>query len=152
FLCHVFHLPETLFLKAYIANRQYFVNNQDFWFEVSCDGEGQTHVHSAGVALNGGINELFDLGKGHDFIELSVDVEFLHPQNSTVEIDVPSAGQLAMKTGSHFKQGTDAAMNLGPTLSRMGNAGEYLEERALSRPVLPDDTQNFSFSDFKGNI
>ena len=39
---------------------------------MSSHRKGQAHVHAAGVVLHWRVNELLDLGKGHDLIELAL--------------------------------------------------------------------------------
>ena len=68
---HVPHFPQALFLEGGIAHRQHFVDQQDLRLQVGGDGKGQAHLHPGAVMLEGGIDELLDLGKGHDFVELA---------------------------------------------------------------------------------
>src|SRR5215472_3310926 len=44
----VAHSAETFFLEVYIANREYFIDEEDFRLEMGGDGKGQAHVHAGG--------------------------------------------------------------------------------------------------------
>src|SRR5258708_36739245 len=67
------HLAEAFFLEIYVADGQDFIDEQNLRLEVSSDSESQADVHAGGVVLNGGVNELFEFGEGHDFIDLAPD-------------------------------------------------------------------------------
>ncbi len=43
-----------------------------------------------------------------------------------------------MKAGAHLQQRAHPAVDLGIPLRRLGDAGEDLEQRRLSRPVAPN--------------
>src|SRR5580704_10462475 len=52
-LCHLAHLAQTFFLELDVTDSEHLVHHQDLRFEVGRDGERQSHVHSARVALDG---------------------------------------------------------------------------------------------------
>ena len=66
----VLHLAEALLLELGVADGEHLVDDQDLRLEVRGDGEGQAHVHAAGVALDRRVEELLDLGEGDDLVEL----------------------------------------------------------------------------------
>ena len=76
------------------------VHQQDLRLQVGGHGEGKADVHAGRVTLHRGVDELLDLGKGDGlveptgFLELVVDIGFLHPQDRAVEVDVLPPGQL----------------------------------------------------------
>ena len=43
---YVAHFSEAFLLEGGVADGEDFVHQQDFWLEVSGDGEGQTHLHA----------------------------------------------------------------------------------------------------------
>ena len=105
----------------------------------------------AGVALDRRVQELLDLGKGHDLVELALDLPALHPQDGAVQIDVFPAGQLRVKAGAHLQERSHPAPNRHPPLGGLGDAGEDLEQGALAGPVAADDAQNLALGDFQGH-
>lgn len=68
------HLAETLVLECEVADGEDFVDDQDFRFEMRCDGESQPDIHAAGIVLHLRVEEALDLGKGHDLVELPRDL------------------------------------------------------------------------------
>ena len=96
------------------------------------DGEGQAHVHAAGVALDRRVEKALDLGEGDDFVELAADLGAAHAEDGAVEEDVFAAGQLRMKAGADFEQAADAAVEV-----RAAPVGSVMRERILSSVLLP---------------
>ena len=59
FACHIAHFAQALFLELGIAHRQNLIHDQNLGVEVGGNGESQAHVHPAGVALDGCVDESF---------------------------------------------------------------------------------------------
>src|SRR5205807_9299522 len=87
------HSADTSFLESSIAHRQHLVDEQYFRLQVCRDREGKAHVHAAGVAFHRRIQELLYLGKGHNILELSIDLPPAHAEDTTVEVNVFAARQ-----------------------------------------------------------
>jgi len=116
------------------------------------DRKGQTHIHPAGIALDGGVNELLDPGEVHDLVELAGHLLAGHPQDGAVEIDVLAPGQFGMEPGPDFEQAGDASLDPDPAAGGRGDAREYLEQGAFPCAVAPDDAQYFSLLDGERDI
>ena len=116
------------------------------------NGEGQAHVHAAGVAFDGGVQELLDLGKGDDLVELAVDLAAAHAQDGAVKIDVVAAGELGVEAGADLQQGGDAAVDVGVAGGGLGDAGEDFEEGALTGAITADDADDFALLHLKRHI
>jgi hypothetical protein len=58
--------------------------------------------------LYGSVNEFFEFGEGHDFIELALDFTLAHAQDGAGEKRVFVAGQLGMKAGADFEERSEA--------------------------------------------
>jgi hypothetical protein len=82
----------TLILKRDVTYRQYFINQQNLRFQMSCGGEGEAHIHAAGVALNGRVEKFLNPCKIDNLIELLRDLDAFHAQDSPVQENVLSAG------------------------------------------------------------
>src|SRR6056297_333511 len=102
------HFSQTLALKLSVTHCKDFIDDENFRVEMSGDGECQTHTHSAGIPFKRGVQKSFDARKFNNRIEVSVDLDSLHPENGTVEIDVFSSGQFGVKAGSHFEKAGDS--------------------------------------------
>src|SRR6202030_918807 len=109
---HVLHLSETLFLKLGVADGQHFVDQKNFGIEVGGDGEGETHIHSAGITFHRRVEESFHFGEGDDLIELPFDLSARHSEDCAVQEDVFATGQFRMKTSSDFEKRSDTTINV----------------------------------------
>src|SRR5208337_3925436 len=87
------HFAKTLALKLRIANGQDFVDDQDLGLKMCRDREGQSHIHTATVALNGRIQELLNAGELDDPIELPLDLTPRHAKNGAVQKNILTAGE-----------------------------------------------------------
>ena len=117
-------MPRHFFLELRVTHRQHLVDDEDFRFQVRRHGEGEPHIHAAGVMLHRRIEKHLRLGKGDDLVELAVDLLARHAKDRAVEINVLPAGQLRVKTGAHLEQAGDAALDLHPALRRLGDAAQ----------------------------
>src|SRR5207244_3839591 len=84
FISDGFHFTNALLLKCRIPYRKHLVDNQYLRLEMSGHREREAKIHAAGIALDGRIDKLLDLGKRHDFIEMLADVGTTHSQNGAV--------------------------------------------------------------------
>ena len=67
----VTHFAQAFFLELDVADGQDFVDQKNFRLEMGGDGKGQPDVHAAGIMLHGRVDEFFEFGEGHDFVELA---------------------------------------------------------------------------------
>src|SRR6266513_5940626 len=146
------HLAEAFFLEIHVADGQDFIDKENLRLEVSSDSEGQTDIHAGGVVLYGGVNEFFELGEGHDFIELALDFALAHAEDGAGEKRVLVAGQLGMKAGADFEKRPDAAVNLRPTSGGTGDAREDFQKSGFASAVAADEAEDFAFADFERHI
>src|SRR6476660_671928 len=108
------------------------------------DGEGEAHVHSAGIVLDGRIKEFLELAEVDDLVELPNDLGLRHPKDGDVEEDVLAAAQIGVKTGADFQERSDAAVDVRPPAGRLRDAGENLQQGALPGAVPADQPDHFS--------
>ena len=71
----------------------------------------QAHIHPARITLDRGINELLDLGKSHDLIQLAANFLPGHAQDRAIQVDILAPGQVRVKAGAHFQQAGDASLH-----------------------------------------
>src|SRR5690242_8710976 len=146
------HLAKALFLEIDVADGEDFVDEEDFWLEVRGNGESQADVHAGRVVLNGGVDELFEFGEGHDFVELAGDFRFGHAENGAGEKRVFAPGQLGMEAGADFEERADAAVDFRPAFGGASDAGEDLEQRGFAGAIAADEAENFAFVDVERNV
>src|SRR6266481_2974592 len=138
------HRPQALALELPIADRKNLINDQDVRLKIGGYRKAQTHLHAARVSLDGRIDELLDLRKGDDFIQLRVDPLLLHAENAAAEIDVFSSGKLFVEAGPYFEQRSNLTSHADGSGGGTSDPGEDLEQRAFSGAVASDDPQNLA--------
>src|SRR5215213_7260735 len=133
----------TFLLKRRIADCQDFIQQQNIRIEVGSDRETQTYIHAGRVTLHWCINELPELGKLHDAVQLLGNLAPQHAEDRTVEINILAAGKFRMKTGADFNQRRKPPVDHDLTGAWRGDSGEQLEDRAFACAVVTDDAQRF---------
>src|SRR5689334_11255774 len=113
------------------------------------DGECEAHVHAARVVLDSCVEELRHLRELDYLVEALADLCALHPQDRAVEEDVLAPGQLRVEAGSHLQQAGYAPTKSDPPSRRFGDAGQYLQQRALACAVAPDDSQYLALTNLE---
>src|SRR5690606_1098337 len=93
----VLHLAQTSPLELSIADGQYLVDDQQFRFQMGCDGKCQADLHARGIAFYRRVKKLFDTRKINNFVELAIDFFLPHPQNCSVHVDVFTSGEFCVK-------------------------------------------------------
>src|SRR5215472_13997145 len=146
------HLAQAFLLECHVAHGQHLVRDQYIGAEVSSQGEGQSDVHSTGVVFDRRVEKFLDLGKRYDLVKAGKDFAPAHAQQGTVEKDVLAARQLRMKTGSLFEQARDPAAQLNIPIGGIGNSRDDLEQRALARTGLSDNSPPLAISNVKTHI
>ncbi len=121
---NISHFAQAFFLKGGISNRQDLVHNENLGLKMCRYRKSQAHLHSAGVTLDRRIDELFNLGKGDDFVEFASDLVLGHAQNGTVEEDVFAPGKFGVEAGADFQQAGDAPFDPDLAGGWGGDAGE----------------------------
>src|SRR5215469_1490177 len=114
--------------------------------------KSKPHLHACTKMLQRIVNELFNSGKGHDFIEFKLDLGFSHPQDCSAQVDVFTPCKFWVKARTYLQQAPDAASNFSITACRFGNAGENLKKGRLSCAVPANQSQDFSASDFQAYV
>src|SRR6185436_7363435 len=80
------------------------------------------------------------------------DFAFLHAEDRTVQVHVFPPCQLLMEAGANFQQRSDTPPYLDLAGCRVGDPGEYLQQRAFSRPFSPNDADYFPLVSVKGDV
>src|SRR5262245_10889430 len=111
--------------------------------------EGQAQIHAAGVVLDRSIDELLDLRKGDDLIEVLVDLFALHTKDRAVEKDILTSGQLRMEAGANLQQRANPPKDVGVAGCRLGDSRENLKQRALARAVPANDPDDLAALDLE---
>src|SRR5206468_5994998 len=107
------HFADALLLKLEVAHGEDFVHEEHIGFEVSGHGEGQPHIHAAGVMLGRGVEKSLHSCERDDLAEASSDLCLGHSEDRPTQIDVLATGELGMKAGANLQQAADSAPYLG---------------------------------------
>src|SRR5215472_15671005 len=98
-------------------------------------GKGESRAHAARIALDRCVDEALHARELDDGFELGVDLPLLHAHDGTVEIDVLAPGELLVESGTDFQQRGDPSPSSDTACSRIGDPGEYFQQRALAGTV-----------------
>src|ERR1051325_2498955 len=124
---YALHLVKTLPLKPHVAHRQYFIDDQNFRFEVCRHRKSETHVHAAAITLHRGVDKSFQLGKSNNLIEVPRDLFPFHPEDRSIQEYVLTTGKFRMKAGPYSEQAGDPTIQFDATGSRFRNARKNFE-------------------------
>src|SRR6185503_12319845 len=102
--------------------------------------------------LNRRIDELVNLRKGYNFIEFPLDLRLSHTENGSIQEYVLTSGELRMKSGAHFEQRADPAIDIGITVGRICDSRQNLEQGTLAGAIAADDADDLTSFDLEGNI
>ena len=149
---HVADLAEALPLEDRVADGEHLVDDEDLGLQVGRHGEGQPHVHAAGIVLARGVEELVDAGEVDDLVELAGDLPPRHAEDRAVQVDVLTAGQLRMEARPDLQQAPDPPAQLGPARGRASHAAEHFEESRFARPVAADDADHVARLNLEGDV
>ena len=129
---------EALALERLVADRQHLVDEEDVGLDVHRDREAETDVHARRVEAHLGVDELVELGEGHDVVEAPGELLARHPEDGAVEVDVLAAGELGVEPGAELEQRRDPAARDDLTAGRAQDPGDALEQRRLARAVVTE--------------
>jgi hypothetical protein len=142
----------ALLLKRRIAHGEHFIDDKDLGFEVRRHGEREAHVHAAGVAFDGRVDEAGDLGEFDDFVEFGADLAVRHSQDRTIQVDVLAPGQFRMKARADFEQTGDAPAHFDAAAAGFDDATEDFQQRRFPGAVAADNTDDLAGLNFEGHV
>ena len=151
-VAHLVHLSHALLLELCVPHRQDLVDHQDLRIQVSGHGEGQAHVHAAGVALHRRVQKLLHPREVHDGVEVPPNLRLAHPKDGAVQIDVLPPRQLGVKARPDLQQTGDAPPEGHAPRRGLRDAAQDLEQRGLARTVASDDPDALPLLDLEGEV
>ena len=148
------HLVEdvaALLLEGGVADREHLVDQHDVGVRLDHHGEGQPHEHPRGVVLELQLGELLELGeldhRGDPVLRLLAREAHHHP----VEDHVLARGQVDVEAHPELDERRHPASHPDRPGVRAVDAGEDLQQRALTGPVAPDDAEELPLVDVEGD-
>ena len=115
-------------------------------------GEAQLHIHARRIALDRRVDEGADFGEIDDLVQPLGNVRARHAQNRAVQIDVLATGQKLVEARADLQQAGDVPLVANHALRGRGDAGNQLEQRALSRAVAADQRDGLPALHLKAHV
>ncbi len=114
------------------------------------DGEREPHVHARRVELDLGVDELLDAGEVDDVVEVPVGLLARQAEDRGVEVDVLPAGEVGVEAGAELEQRGEPTATVDGARGGLDDAADDLEQRALARAVVPDQSDGRAGRDRRG--
>jgi len=152
FVGNVVHFVEAFFLELVVPYGEDFIDQEYVGFQVGGNGEGQSHIHAAGVAFDGGFQEFFHASEVYDFVEFGLDFGAVHAEDGSVEKDVFLAGEFGVKAGADFEEAADFAVEGDAAFGGRSDAAEEFEEGGFASSVSSNEADDFAFFYLKGDV
>ena len=134
-----------------IPDGEGLVHDEHIGVHMGDHGEGQPHVHAAGISLHRLVHVLTDVGKGGDVVEALVDHPAGDPEDGGVHVDVLASGELRVEARAQLEEGRDPPAHLDRAARGGERAGDHLEEGALAGTVPPEDPEAGGRGDLEGD-
>src|SRR4051812_5716094 len=87
-LRNILHFSEAFILKFSVANSKHLVDDQNFRFQMGCNGKGQPDVHPGGISFYRRINISCNTSKLNDRVELGPYLCFSHSENCSIQVNI----------------------------------------------------------------
>ena len=149
---HVLHLADSFLLEFGITYGKYLIYYQYFRFQKSGYGKAQTDGHAAGIAFYGGIYIAFHTGKVDYLVQLVGDFVASHAHDGAVHVDVLTAGQLRMETGTDFQERGNAATGTDGSGGRGGDTRQKFQQGGLPGTVFSDNAYYIALMHIEGDV
>lgn len=148
----LFHSCLALLLELVVAHGEDLVHHQNVRADLRGDGKAQPGDHTGGIVLDRHVDELPQLGKVHDFLEICVHKLPVVAHDGAVHINILPGGQVHVKARAQFNQGGNGAIDPDPSLACAQDSGNDFQHGALAAAVPTDQRHGFSPLNGKGHI
>src|SRR5581483_7201216 len=98
------------------------------------------------------VEEIFDVGKSDNLVELARNFLLVHPENRAVQINVLAAGQIGMKSSADAEQASGAAKQIRKPGGRPRNPRQNSQQRRFTGAVASDDADDFAGLHFETDV
>ena len=107
--CKIAKTAECLPLERIVAYRQDLVDDQDVGIQMCGDGKPESRVHAGRVALHWCVEELLDLGKRDDLVELAPGLAVPHSHHGALQENVLPSCEVLMEPGGDLDERSNAS-------------------------------------------
>src|SRR5437867_6222089 len=115
-------------------------------------GKGKPHLHSSTEMFERSVDKSLYSGEIDNGIKSLADLTFLHSKSGPAQVNFLSAGELGVKSRADFKQTSNPAMNFREPRRRARNARKNFQEGRFPSAVPPNQADDLSLADVKGDI
>lgn len=91
-------------LELFIADTEYFIDEEDVGVCVYGYGEAEAYVHTAGIGHDGVVDEFGDAAEGDDFVEDFIDFAAADAEEAGVEVDIFATGEHGVESGAELEE------------------------------------------------
>lgn len=139
-------------LEEHVANGERLVNDKDVGLGDGGDSKRDARDHAGGEVLHGHVYEIGQLGEVDDLLEVRVDELLGVAEESAVEVDVLTRGELEVKTCTKLDQGRDVAADDALSLAGFEHASDDLEHGGLARTVGANQADDLAGFHLEGDV
>src|ERR1700733_2498287 len=148
-------LIEALLLEGGAPHGEDFIDQQDVRVHLDSDRERQAHVHPRRIVLELEVEEILELREGDYLVEPSAGLLARQPEHDRVDDDVVVRGQVGVEANPELDERRQAATD--SQLRAVGvvnpvDAGEALEQSALSTAIPSHDAEHLALLDFERDV
>ena len=115
-----------------VAHAEHLVHQNDVGFQNGGDGEAQLGLHAAGVGAHRLFDELLQLGKGDDLVNLGVNILLSEAQQEAGQVDILPAGELGLEPDAQGQQGDRVAVEVHKALVRLKDSRQNPQQGGFS--------------------
>jgi hypothetical protein len=143
---------DALALERFVTDRKDFVDEQDVGVDIDSHREAEPHVHARGVVADLHVDELFELGEGHDLVEDALGLLLRQAEDRRVHEHVLTPGELVVEPGAEFEQRRNPAARHDLAGRRLQDPRDALQERGLARPVVAEKAHGRALLDVEVDV
>src|SRR6185503_13138770 len=98
------------------------------------------------------VGELLELGERDDVVDAPARLARREPEHDAVEDDVVGGGEVGVEPDAELDERRQAAPDRDRAAVDGVDAGQALQQRALARPVAPDDAEELALLDGERDV
>lgn len=142
----------ALLLEEHVAHGERLVHDEDIGLSDGRDGEGDARDHARGKVLHGHVDEVRQLCKVDDFLEVLIDELLGVSEQRAVEVNVLARGELQVKARAELDERRDVAPHDAFALARLENARDDFKHGGFAGAVRSHQAHDFAGLHLKGDV
>lgn len=135
-----------------VADRESFIDQQDFGIDVDRHRECEPDHHAARIGLHRLMDEIADFREFRDVGEFMIHCLRGDAQDRGVQIDVIAARKFRIESGAQFEESRHPSADFHAARAGLQDAGADLQQRALAAAILPHQAERLAAAHFESDI